>query len=161
MDANQILTDVELSALSIMWFPNHFLTLPPLQAFVLKKFDIVASLAPTATAMLSDKKYNLKKVVTIPHIIEIPSDLNLNKSLAFLRKKYNIPEGAFVVYVNCGNYEKHNRKSFDTILFAFKQFLEVVPEAFLYLKAIASREIFESEGFAKHLKIDDTGACFE
>ena len=31
-------------------------------------------------------------------------------ALAALRQKYGVPEGRFLVLVQCGNYEDHNRK---------------------------------------------------
>ena len=156
LDANQIFMDEPFSAYSIMWFPNHFSALIAPQEKVLSKFDVVASLAPSDATMLREDKYTLKRVEVIPHIIEKPADL-YTSSLKILRKKYQIPRKAYVIVVNCGNYEKNNRKSLDTILLAFKAFQEDVPEAFLYLKAISSREIMMSEGYARGLKMEDYG----
>lgn len=156
MDANQIMMDEEFKAFSIMWFPNHFTTLHRPQDAALKNFDVVASLAPTDADMLRNPKYELKRVEVIPHIIELPRDLSF-KSTQVIKMKYNIPTNAWVILVNCGNYEKHNRKSLDTILLAFKEFREMVPEAFLFLKAVASREILVSEGYPRTMQVEDSG----
>jgi hypothetical protein len=139
-----------------MWFPNHFISLNSGQEKVLKLFDVVASLSPSDSDMLKAEKYQLQHIEVIPHIIETPTDLTTS-SLKILRKKYHIPSKKWVILVNCGNYEKNNRKSLDTILLAFKAFQEVVPEAFLYFKAVSSREIMMSEGYARGLKMEEFG----
>jgi hypothetical protein len=52
MDANQIYMDDPFIAFSIMWFPNHFSSLNKPQENTLRKFDAVASLAPTDADMI-------------------------------------------------------------------------------------------------------------
>lgn len=84
MDANQIFMDTPFDAYSLMWFPNHFSSLNMPQESVLRKFDVVASLAPTDAEMIRQEKYQLKRVEVIPHIIEKPSSLS-NSSLKVLR----------------------------------------------------------------------------
>lgn len=156
IDANQVFMDVPFAAFSIIWFPNHFSSLVPRQRMALLEFDVVAALAPGDAMMLSDPSHGLKQVVTIPHIIERPLGLTTEPK-EVLRKKYGLPVEAWVIMVNCGNYEMGNRKSLDIILLAFKAFQQAVPNAFLYLKAISTREILLSEGFPRDQPSKESG----
>lgn len=97
-----------------------------------------------------------RKVELIPHIVEAPPSLrgidapkaetdapkgerreSGKYSRAALRKKYNVRKDAYVVLLNCGNYELDNRKSLDVSVLAFERFYKKVPRAHLYLKTIS------------------------
>ena len=87
-------------------------------------------------------------MVHIPHIVQLPPGFGGRSgghrglreggdghSLAdrerarkqLLRRSHGVPADAFVVLVNCANYESTNRKSLDVSILAFKRLREVRP----------------------------------
>lgn len=145
MDGNNIFVDESFKIYSMMWYPLHFSSLIPWARDILRKFDTVVALSPSAAEILSEAKNKLRHVATVPHIVEKPIGWT-SQSRTELRIKYQVPLDAFVVLVNCGNYEPSNRKGLDVALLAFKSLLKTVPEAFLYLKVISIRNILAAEG---------------
>ena len=76
------------------------------------------------------KFLNLNKTNEYKAIILGPVTTNIS------RKKFNIPINNLVWFVNAKHYEQSNRKSYDDIMLAFKDFLEIYPNSFLYLDKI-------------------------
>ena len=142
-DVDRLRADGEFIAkTSIAWYPNHFVDLG-LDTEKLSSYSHIASLAPS-DAMMIQNTLPKKKVVWVPHAMQIPKKI-LNADKYALRKKFGVPKGKFVVLVNCGNYDTINRKSLDTSVFAFKELLKTHPNAFLYLRALSVYDIQKFE----------------
>eukprot|EP00588_Corethron_pennatum_P018550 CAMPEP_0194306472 /NCGR_PEP_ID=MMETSP0171-20130528/3611_1 /TAXON_ID=218684 /ORGANISM="Corethron pennatum, Strain L29A3" /LENGTH=709 /DNA_ID=CAMNT_0039058257 /DNA_START=61 /DNA_END=2190 /DNA_ORIENTATION=- len=134
---------------SVYWFPNHFQKLDPMTRVRLSSFTHVAALSPSDAKMIATdaKVSELLDVRHIPHAVSLPDDLpplSSPGSKKELRAHFKVPEDAFVVVVNSGNYERENRKAFDTSVFAFEALRKIVPEAFLYLHVVDSIGIIRS-----------------
>jgi len=141
---------------AISWFPNHFNPINNSDSYSLKYFDGILSLSPSDTKILR-KKFPDKKIVHIPHIVEVPKT-ERKRSKKMIREKYEIPEDCFLVFINVGNYDKQNRKSLDTSLTAFKHFSEKNPKAFLLLHTYDVRLIDVNNKFTPKsgfFEIDD------
>ena len=131
MDLKNLVEDENLICKSLIWYPNHFN--PPVNYILskLRVFSHIISLCETDCELL--KKYLPdKRIEYIPHIIEFEPP---NDSVISLRNKYSVPEDAFVVLINCGNYELENRKSLDTSIFGFDEFCKKYDNVFLYIHA--------------------------
>lgn len=146
MDLDKLHNDVEggLEVPSIAWYPNHFAALSEQDVSVLSSFTHVAALSPSDEALI---RGTLPKHVIkwIPHAIQLPDRLRTRVDRAALRNKLGVPDDAFLVVVNCGNYETHNRKSLDTSLLAFQALRKTHPHAYLYFRAISVTEILMQE----------------
>lgn len=131
MDLRNLVEDTTLKCKSLIWYPNHFNPPTNYTLSKLRVFSHIISLCETDCELLKNYLPD-KNVEYIPHIIEFdePKD-----SINLLRKKYGVPENAFVVLINCGNYELQNRKSLDTSIFGFEEFSNKYDNVFLYIHA--------------------------
>ena len=108
----------------------------------LSLFSDILSLAPSDAERLS-KSMPEQTVTFVPHFIDPPTLPTATKEE--LRAKHNIPADAYVVFIHCGNYETYNRKSLDTSLFAFEEFQQRHPDAYLVLHAWSMQKIKGNE----------------
>lgn len=142
-DLVKYIPDTKINACtSFCWYPSHYNEVP---AFIKQRLDIfthILSLAPSDAELLQ-VAFPEKKVEFVPHFIHMPEKQGNKMEL---RKKHDIPDDAFVVFVHCGNYETYNRKSLDTTLFAFEEFQKENPKAFLLLHAWSMQSIKGNEG---------------
>lgn len=153
MDVSLVLVDEPFVPYSLMWFPSHFHRLSPNHHRVLAGFNTVVTMAPSVAEMIREGtregRYTLSEVALVPHAVEPPRSLDLSAlalSAPALRRQYEVPEQAFMVLVNCGNYEDSGRKAIDVAVMAFEELLRTVPDAFLFLKATSSEEIMLADG---------------
>ena len=153
MDVVTLINDDFFKIKSLTWYPNHFQPIRMCDITKLQSFSHIISLCPTDTKLLNNS-LNKKKVSYIPHIIDFNiSSEEIDKYK--LRIKYNIPLDAFVILINAGNYEIQNRKSFDTSIFAFEQFLSKRRNAFLYIHSFNVKSFNDKNNF-----ISSTGNMF-
>eukprot|EP00040_Diaphanoeca_grandis_P026347 m.147404 g.147404 ORF g.147404 m.147404 type:complete len:598 (-) comp30534_c0_seq1:64-1857(-) len=150
MDLNMVLNDEEFEVPAIAWYPNHFYEVPPKDLHSLSAFAAVASLCPSARAVIESQLNHEDAIVEfVPHIVDLNEHL-WNVPKAQLRAKYhpNISPRTFLVLLQGGNYEPHNRKGWDTSILAFKEFQEKYPEidCHLLIHAISSTEILADAG---------------
>ena len=146
-----------VARVSVYWFPNHFQKLDPLTRIRLSAFTHVAALSPgdvtmiTSDALMSSASRR-PNVSFVPHVVTVPVEVASagHASKVALRKHFGVPADAFIVVVNSANYDRENRKSYDVCLLAFKQLLEVVPNAFLYFHVVSSEGVSESTHGADH-----------
>ena len=122
---------------TLFWLPYHHPTLKALDEHALKSMSTTVSLSPTMAASIVDDLPH----AYIPHIMTLPE---YNEQRAS-RKVLGIPEDAFVVLAQGGNYEEYDRKGWNQILQSFAKFYETHPNAFLYIHAIGWRAIAEIE----------------
>jgi len=150
-DVFELVCDQRFACYSIMWFPNHFKPLDNDNASVLSYFDHIVTLSPASVPVIKEGLYNKRVAVSsIPHIIEYDnSKLVSSDKQVKARKIHNtmkprpiqISKTDYVVTIIGGNYEQNCRKSFATSFLAFKQFLDKVPNAFLYVQAFTHSEL--------------------
>ena len=132
-DLPNLMCDQKINACtSFIWHPSHYTALPKVERIKLSVFSDIITLGPSAQTILAETLDD-HIVHFIPHFIDQPTPPE--SSRAELRTKHNIPQDAYVVLMHCGNYEKYNRKSLDTSLFAFEEFYKQHPNAFLLLHA--------------------------
>lgn len=132
-DLPNLICDQKINACtSFVWHPSHYISIPKVERIKLGVFSDIIALAPTAQTILTEALDD-QIVHYIPHFIDQPTPASATK--AELRTKHKIPQDAYVVLIHCGNYERYNRKSIDTSLFAFEEFYKTHPNAFLLLHA--------------------------
>ena len=120
MDLTCLCIDNFFQPTSYIWYPNHFNPISTINKTKLQVFDKVISLS-NADKVLINKELPTLNVSYVPHIIDIkPPPSSKNQ----LRQKYNFEQNDFVIFMNIGNYDLQNRKSLDTALFAFEEFLK-------------------------------------
>jgi len=151
MDLNMILNDIPFEVPAISWYPNHFEQVPPKDAHALSAFSAVASLCPSAAKMIAAQLAceGCPIVEYIPHIVEMNKQLWDQPKYQLLAKYHpEIPSKRFLVLLQGGNYEPHNRKGWDSGILAFKQFQDENPHihAHLLIHAISSVEILRDAG---------------
>ena len=145
------------AAVSVLWFPNHFRSLDPGTVAVLNAFTHIVALSPGDAEMVSSDAAVPSRVNIsfIPHAVTVPPDLTdaddesvtspprplLATEKRSMRERLGLPADAYVVLVHSGNYDRDNRKAFDTALLAFRAFRARVPNAFLYLHAVSAQSI--------------------
>ena len=142
-DLVKFVNDVPLNACrSFSWYPSHYDEQPQMLKDRLALFSDILSLAPSDAERLS-KSMPEQTVTFVPHFIDPPEVPAQTKEE--LRAKHNIPADAYVVFIHCGNYETYNRKSLDTSLFAFEEFQQRHPDAYLVLHAWSMQKIKGNE----------------
>lgn len=129
------------------WYPNHFRPLRPETRICLSMFTHIVSLCKSDEKLLKEM-FPDKKVNTIAHIVDIPKVFPDVKNI---REQYKIPKDAFVVMLNCGNYDTQNRKSLDTSLLAYDAFQKDHPDAFLVVHAWHFKEISQSSQLIRNV----------
>ena len=107
MDLNRIFTDESFALPSIAWFPNHFETLDMGSRAALTAYDVVAALAPSDAARISQQLPH-KRVVHVPHVIQAPPSAAAGQRA--LRRQYQVPLDAFVVFVTFANYDSNSQR---------------------------------------------------
>lgn len=120
MDLIRLCYDEDFSIKSLTWYPNHFSPIDLNNKKLLNMFSDIVSLSPSDYKLIKTSFPN-KKCHYIPHIIDFKRE---KKEKNVTRKKYNIPEDTFVIFINCGNYDTENRKSLDVSLLAFEKFIK-------------------------------------
>lgn len=120
MDLIRLCYDEDFSIKSLTWYPNHFSPIDLNNKKLLNMFSDIVSLSPSDSKLIINS-YPNKKCHYIPHIIDFKRE---KKDKNITRKKYNIPEETFLIFINCGNYDKENRKSLDLSLLAFEKFIK-------------------------------------
>eukprot|EP00939_MAST-03C_sp_MAST-3C-sp1_P003343 g3343.t1 len=135
-DTTRISRDVSFFRIpAVMWLPHHHATLTNVDKYTLDAFALVAALNPTVASLFPAER--ISRVAYIPHIVETPKLDPLFASRTF----HGIPEDAFVVLAQGGNYEMYDRKGWVQLLQSFAIFLAKQPNAFLYIHAIGKRSI--------------------
>jgi len=132
---------------SIMWYPNHFCPVDKYNKKALANFSHIASLCPTDTELLS-KALPDNKVEYIPHIIDF--ETKMSTTITIIRDKYGISHDAYVILINCGNYDFQNRKSLDTSIFACEEFMKGKENVILF---IHTYDIKSLNGDMSHLDV--------
>jgi glycosyltransferase involved in cell wall biosynthesis len=122
---------------SCSWFPCHYDPIDNRSIKALSMFDMIFSLCPTVCSKLL-KIFPKKDIVFCPHVVELK---NIKETTNSSRKKFNIPINNFVWFCNAKHYEQSNRKSYDDIMLAFKDFLEIHPNSFLYINNANTRKV--------------------
>ena len=170
MDVNKVHDNEPFGHRMALWYPNHnSAPLPRIIAGALNALSDIVSLAPSDARMLQaeleahpNPGLPSSKVTYIPHIVQLPAWMGAEReggggggdasfrpfkaaTRAAWRVQYGVPADAFMVLVNCGNYEMYNRKSLDVSLQAFEQLHAREPRSFLYLKAMSSLEVLRRE----------------
>ena len=136
MDLTNLCFDNYFNCTSYVWYPNHFNPISIENQNKLKYFDKIIALSKNDKNLINDtlKSNNIDYV---PHIIDI-NPPNQNKSI--LREKYNFKKDDFIIFMNIGNYDIQNRKSIDTALFAFEEYL-IDNDGILFIHTYNVREI--------------------
>lgn len=138
-DLSKICFDHHFSCDSFTWFPNHFNPINTENKNKLSYFNNIISLCETDKQLLM-KTFPEKNIYMIPHIIDIHSELTtFNKDE--LRKHYKFNKNDFIIFMNVGNYEIHNRKSLDTAIFAFNDFVKKYSNAMLFIHTYDVRKL--------------------
>ncbi len=142
---------VKLNCPSTAWWPCHYNPPDQKSLSILPYFNNIITLSTCIQNILSN--YNLKST-TCPHVIKTinyqPSSNN-----RLIRERFEIPINSYVCLINAVNTEKSNRKSFDTAFLAFKKYLEINPNAFLYINSPtmkATDELVEFQYPVGHVK---------
>ncbi len=120
---------------STTWWPNHYN--PPDSKSVnnLPLFSNIITLCPSVENIVKtiNPKFN---VSTCPHVIKsIGYQCDKNTSTTSLRQGFDIPIDSYVCLINAANSESSNRKAFDIAFMAFKNYLDINPNAFLYINS--------------------------
>ena len=132
---------------SFVWYPLHHAAMPGFERSKLKVFSDIISLAPSDSEKLADLLTD-HIVHYIPHFIDAPKPPELSKKE--LRAKHNIPEDAYVVMIHSGNYEKYSRKALYPSIFAFNDFYNDHPDAYLLLHAWTMQKLEGNEHLSYH-----------
>jgi glycosyltransferase involved in cell wall biosynthesis len=142
-DLNKFVNDTEthIACTSIAWYPNHFSPMNRFNIQQLHIFSHIAALCPTDKALLQSE-FPDKTVEFIPHIMEGLTQHTITQP-NITRKKWKIPQNAFLILINSGNYDRQNRKSLDTSLFAVEKFIAKYPNAFLFCHAFNIQAVTE------------------
>jgi glycosyltransferase involved in cell wall biosynthesis len=119
-DVDSVIRDEDLVVQCTMWYPSHFLKVPPVDAFTLRGFANVVTLDPHVTVP------SRENITYIPHMVR------LKKPSAF---RFDVQNGTFVVLFQGGNYEEFDRKGWFVGMRAFAAFREHHPAAYLYIHA--------------------------
>lgn len=141
----------EFNCSSTAWWPCHYNPPDKSSCEILPLFSNIVTLCPSVESILVKKYENLNKNITsCPHIIKTlnyksfdryhgknknknKSDNTLNHNA--IREKHEIPIDSYLCLINAANTERSNRKSFDTTFLAFKEYLDMNPNAFLYINS--------------------------
>ena len=123
---------------STIWWPCHYNPPDPASIHSLNLFTNIITLCPSVETILREI-FPHKNIRTCPHIVEYPNIQKLHRHQ--LREEFNLPKDSFMVLVNGMFYEKSNRKSIDTTMAAFRDYLEINPNAFLYIQSSIYVEI--------------------
>ena len=111
--------DNYFSCKSYIWYPNHFNPISIENSNNLKFFDKIIALCNCDKELIKNT-LKTNNIDYVPHIIDIEKP---KKDKNILRKKYNFKDDDFIIFMNIGNYDIQNRKSIDTALFAFENYL--------------------------------------
>ena len=134
-DLNHIVPDKEFSCQSLCWYPNHLDPMVSLVRNTLPIFSDIVCLCPNDKQLVEKSILN-RNVHYIPHTLIVDEKkLDWKKKQRQLRAKHQVPIEAFVVLINCGNYEPLNRKGLDSALMAFESFSKTHDNAYLFLHA--------------------------
>ena len=152
----------EFNCSSTAWWPCHYNPPDKSSCKILPLFTTIVTLCPSVETILSKMYENKNKnITTCPHIIKTLNyrsfdryntksgtgkNKNKNKNTINhneIREKYEIPIDSYMCLINAANTERSNRKSFDTTFIAFKEYLDINPNAFLYINSpcLAKKEI--------------------
>lgn len=124
---------------SICWLPLHFEPLEKATEKVLPLFDHVVFLSNSGKNIFLDRfPKKQKNISLIPHVVGKDTldhfdDNNTIYTRDSFREELKIPKDAFLVSMIAKNSEESNRKAFDLNIQGFKKFLDIVPNAVLYL----------------------------
>eukprot|EP00392_Amoebophrya_sp_AT5.2_P015851 g16074.t1 len=179
MDMNRIFVDEAFQPVAVSWFPNHWEKLDIHSRHALSQFDAVCPLAPSDAERIQ-KQLPHKAVTHVPHVIRewLPegagssgeedggararrrsrstaatkSNSKAGNKKAELRRRFRIPESAFVILLLFSNYDKaNNRKNPDLSLSVFKEvYLEAARNGtaaeqrpFLFVHALKSEKLMQ------------------
>jgi hypothetical protein len=136
---------------SIAWYPNHFEPIDDYTATVLKSFDKIICLYPSAITIVKSSLQNYD-VTYVPHVVDFDNISNNKTKLTKkeLKEKYNLPQNVKIITMIAGNYEKSIRKGFDVALQVFKNLLETRNNIYLYLQSFTID--LESFGFHNDIR---------
>jgi len=132
-DLYRYIVDEPFNCKTISWYPNHFEPLDNHTAYVLKHFDKVLCLYPSAVDIVK-KSVNDVEISYLPHVVDYQNIDKPTLSKDDLRKKYDLPLNSKIITVIAGNYEKFLRKGFDVILQVFKKALETRDDIYLFMQ---------------------------
>jgi glycosyltransferase involved in cell wall biosynthesis len=126
-------TQDQIACPSYLWFPLHYepIDLPTVAA--LGKIKHIISLCPSTRERV--KRQMGRDTYVVPHVIEFNTHLPPTDTKSKIRKDFNIDDTKYVICTLAGNYEQSGRKSLDTTLMAFKEFLAKHPEALMWVHA--------------------------
>ena len=137
-DLTKLCFDEEFKVQSFVWYPNHFSPINKTNRDKLSYFDNIISLCETDKKLIKDL-FPEKNIFMVPHIIDVEKPSTFDKS--DLRKELLFNNDDFIIFMNIGNYDIQNRKSLDTALFAFNEFVKSNTNAILFIHTYDVRKI--------------------
>lgn len=154
-DLTNLCFDEEFKIPAFIWYPNHFAPINNVNREKLSYFHHIISLCETDKKQLQEL-YHDKSISMVPHIIDVEKPNNFNKSN--FRKEISFSDNDFIIFMNIGNYDTQNRKSLDTALFAFNDFVKNYKNAILFIHTYDVRKIDVDNKFTpkdNFFEIDD------
>jgi hypothetical protein len=162
MDIVSVFRDGDFDVPFTAWIPYHYKKLTPGDAYLLRSFSGIASLAPTMASTMLEQLEGFNSsapapvVEFIPHIMPASlADNSANDKRDATRSKLGLEKDTFVVLMQGGNYDNLDRKGWSNSIQAFANFYkrqELLtggpPNVHLYIHAISSITISARERMA-------------
>lgn len=158
MDLAKIIFDEEFINESYIWYPNHSYPINTMNKNKLQYFNNILSLSPSDCKMIKNYIKEINKnihVEYVPHIINIKKP---KKSKKELRRIHNFNSDDYIIFMNIGNYDIQNRKSIDSAIFGFEDYILKGNNAILFIHTYDIRQIDINNHYtplSQFLELDD------
>ena len=158
MDLAKIIFDEEFINESYIWYPNHSYPINTMNKNKLQYFNNILSLCPSDCKMIKSYIKEINKnihVEYVPHIINIKKP---KKSKQELRKIHNFNTNDYIIFMNIGNYDIQNRKSIDSAIFGFEDYILKGNNGILFIHTYDVRQIDINNHYtplSQFLELDD------